>query len=164
MFPFLWSRQGCSGRTRCHPLCVFASSIRARSELRSQQPTGYQVSVRQRDSRLRCHVVSAHAVTRSTCTLLRNREGLKQRRDVVLDLCVSSVTQKISQIRLRIVTPLRRRTRLVALEGLSSVAFHQAPIPPWHCCDHSACKVHVSHLHVPCVWRRIEVRCCPPLP
>ena len=39
----------------------------------------------------------------------------------------------------------------------------QAPSPPWHCCR-SACKVHVSHLHVPCVWRRIEVRCYPLLP
>ena len=40
----------------------------------------------------------------------------------------------------------------------------QAPSPPWHCCCRSACKVHVSHLQVPCVWRRIEVRCYPLLP
>ena len=45
-----------------------------------------------------------------------------------------------------------------------SRCFLQAPSPPWHCCYRSACKVHVSHLHVPCVWRRIEVRCYPPLP
>ena len=35
-----------------------------------------------------------------------------------------------------------------------------APSPPWYCCCHSAHKVHVSHLHVPCVCRRI--RCCRP--
>ena len=40
----------------------------------------------------------------------------------------------------------------------------KAPTPPWHCCDRSACLVHVSHLQVPCIWRRIEVRCYPPLP
>ena len=43
LFPFLWSQHGCS-RTRCHPVCVFASSTRARSELRPQQQTCYHVS------------------------------------------------------------------------------------------------------------------------
>ena len=36
----------------------------------------------------------------------------------------------------------------------------QATSPPWHCCG--AYKVHISRLHVPCVWRRIR-RCRPPL-
>ena len=51
------------------------------------------------------------------------------------DLCVSSVTQKISQNRLRIMTLLRRRMRLVA-QAISDPAFNSG----------GATRTHRSHI------------------
>ena len=96
-----------------------------------------------------------------------------------LDLCVSSVTQEISRIRLRIVTRdpsfhsggasrthrhSRQASPAPATEGPTSLAQLQAPNPPWQCCDHqharftsSTCKFHAS-------GGGLEVRCYLQLP
>ena len=144
-------------------------------------------------------------MTRRTCTLLRNREGLEPRHEsrsvasqhctvitacaqtegrnlsAHLDLCVSFVTQKISQNRLSVAAcpvaqaigdpasnPAVLPARTVTMPFLASVScpcirgsVHSlAVLPARTARGDSACKVHVSHLHVPCVWRRIR-RCRP---
>ena len=92
------------------------------------------------------------SVASQNCTELTScdqREG--RNLCTFLDLCVSSVTQKISQKRLRIVTPLRRRT-LLAVQAMGDPAFNWrgCPLPPqtlsdpWRCFPHGPRRCHAQ--------------------